>query len=159
MCIRDREKVFSSFDFGVNYADRSKSKRQPEGSINLVGTPVAVPGSLQYGNADLGFAGAGSIPTWNVPGMVSQFMSFQPSEDLTYLIPKAWTVNEKVVTSFAKANIETELSPTVSLRGNIGVQMQNTKQSSDSRYLDNTCLLYTSPSPRDGLLSRMPSSA
>ena len=25
--------------------------------------------------------------------------------------------------------------------------------------LDNPCLLYTSPSPRDGLLSRMPSSA
>ena len=25
--------------------------------------------------------------------------------------------------------------------------------------LDDTCLLYTSPSPRDGLLSRMPSSA
>ena len=26
-------------------------------------------------------------------------------------------------------------------------------------YQDNDCLLYTSPSPRDGLLSRMPSSA
>ena len=26
-------------------------------------------------------------------------------------------------------------------------------------HLDQTCLLYTSPSPRDGLLSRMPSSA
>ena len=25
--------------------------------------------------------------------------------------------------------------------------------------LDKSCLLYTSPSPRDGLLSRMPSSA
>ena len=25
--------------------------------------------------------------------------------------------------------------------------------------VDNNCLLYTSPSPRDGLLSRMPSSA
>ena len=25
--------------------------------------------------------------------------------------------------------------------------------------MNNTCLLYTSPSPRDGLLSRMPSSA
>ena len=25
--------------------------------------------------------------------------------------------------------------------------------------MDNPCLLYTSPSPRDGLLSRMPSSA
>ena len=29
----------------------------------------------------------------------------------------------------------------------------------DLIYRPNTCLLYTSPSPRDGLLSRMPSSA
>ena len=28
-----------------------------------------------------------------------------------------------------------------------------------SKTTDNICLLYTSPSPRDGLLSRMPSSA
>ena len=37
--------------------------------------------------------------------------------------------------------------------------MENTY---DIRYLvaqDKSCLLYTSPSPRDGLLSRMPSSA
>ena len=27
------------------------------------------------------------------------------------------------------------------------------------RHMDRNCLLYTSPSPRDGLLSRMPSSA
>ena len=31
--------------------------------------------------------------------------------------------------------------------------------SSLARYSSHTCLLYTSPSPRDGLLSRMPSSA
>jgi len=29
----------------------------------------------------------------------------------------------------------------------------------DTSWLNNACLLYTSPSPRDGLLSRMPSSA
>ena len=29
----------------------------------------------------------------------------------------------------------------------------------DKKYNGSTCLLYTSPSPRDGLLSRMPSSA
>src|SRR5680860_1467993 len=29
----------------------------------------------------------------------------------------------------------------------------------EHRHKDNSCLLYTSPSPRDGLLSRMPSSA
>ena len=29
----------------------------------------------------------------------------------------------------------------------------------DAKIMNNSCLLYTSPSPRDGLLSRMPSSA
>ena len=29
----------------------------------------------------------------------------------------------------------------------------------NEEYVDEVCLLYTSPSPRDGLLSRMPSSA
>ena len=33
------------------------------------------------------------------------------------------------------------------------------QNASDGVSLVNTCLLYTSPSPRDGLLSRMPSSA
>ena len=33
------------------------------------------------------------------------------------------------------------------------------KQKQKKQGVDNGCLLYTSPSPRDGLLSRMPSSA
>ena len=33
------------------------------------------------------------------------------------------------------------------------------KKFQDKIYYRHTCLLYTSPSPRDGLLSRMPSSA
>ena len=35
----------------------------------------------------------------------------------------------------------------------------STEKSVDTSYIYNGCLLYTSPSPRDGLLSRMPSSA
>ena len=34
-----------------------------------------------------------------------------------------------------------------------------TKKIKDTMMMLNLCLLYTSPSPRDGLLSRMPSSA
>ncbi|MBV7537078.1 TonB-dependent receptor [Duganella sp. sic0402] len=132
------EKAFSSVDFGVNYADRSKNKKQPEGGINLVGSPVSVPGNLQYGTTSLAFAGAGSIPTWNVPALVSQYMSFVPVDNLDYLIGKSWEVSEKVATTYAKANIDAELSPSVSLRGNIGVQIQHTNQSSDSRYFDRT---------------------
>ena len=33
------------------------------------------------------------------------------------------------------------------------------KKAADLLYVTQPCLLYTSPSPRDGLLSRMPSSA
>src|SRR5665647_3018728 len=39
------------------------------------------------------------------------------------------------------------------------IQRYFAKYSRVKAYLEETCLLYTSPSPRDGLLSRMPSSA
>ena len=39
-----------------------------------------------------------------------------------------------------------------------GVALQAVEKASAYAYRD-SCLLYTSPSPRDGLLSRMPSSA
>ena len=45
---------------------------------------------------------------------------------------------------------------------NIGNKPKNrygTKKSSKSKTSDSSCLLYTSPSPRDATLSRMPSSA
>ena len=41
-------------------------------------------------------------------------------------------------------------------RSNIGTKESEAKPMHD---IDKPCLLYTSPSPRDGLLSRMPSSA
>ena len=49
---------------------------------------------------------------------------------------------------------------TLNARNSSGVITSSEKVLIDSRSGDNlTCLLYTSPSPRDGLLSRMPSSA
>ena len=41
-----------------------------------------------------------------------------------------------------------------------GLKIKNVKTNNvEELKLDGVCLLYTSPSPRDGLLSRMPSSA
>ena len=40
-----------------------------------------------------------------------------------------------------------------------GFSISKTNLHEDERFWILTCLLYTSPSPRDGLLSRMPSSA
>ena len=98
----------SDLDIGLNYADRSKNRRQPEGNINLGPQgDTTIAGDLQYGLVDLGFAGVGYIPSWNVPEAVSRYMTFNPVEDLDYLIPKAWTVDEQISTAYARANIDT----------------------------------------------------
>lgn len=126
--------VFSDFEAGVNYSDRAKKKRQPEANLTAVGTP-SISSDLQYSPLNLGFAGGGVIPTWNVPGVIAKyFQPFAPSDDAAaYLVQKAWDVNEKVTSGFFKANIDTEVGG-LGLRGNIGLQVIHTDQSSSGNY-------------------------
>ncbi|WP_028916097.1 TonB-dependent receptor [Pseudoxanthomonas sp. J35] len=127
---------FADVDVGLNYADREKDKVQPEGNINLGAQgPVAIGQDLQYGLVKLGFAGIGYIPSWNVPAAVARYMSFEPVDDLDYLISKAWTVNEKITTGYARANLDTEWGG-LPVTGNIGFQVQHVDQSSSSNYWD-----------------------
>jgi len=129
---------FSDIDIGLNYADREKEKHQPEGNINLGAQGItAIASDLQYGLVDLGFAGVGYIPSWSVPGAVARYMTFSPNEEASYLVSKAWTVNEKISTGYVKANIDTEWG-SVPVRGNIGVQVQHVDQSSSANYWDST---------------------
>ncbi len=128
----------ADIDVGLNYADREKQKTQPEGNINVGAQgDTAIGRDLQYGLVDLGFAGIGHIPSWNVPAAVARYMSFEPVDNLSYLIPKAWTVDEKLSTGFVKANIDTEWG-NVGVRGNLGVQIQHADQSSQARFFDGT---------------------
>lgn len=128
----------SDIDAGLNYADRQKTKRQPEGNINLGAQGnTAIGPDLQYGLVDLRFAGVGFIPSWNVPGAVARYMTFNPVDDLSYLIPKAWQVDEEISTGYLRANIDTQWG-SVPVRGNIGFQVQHVDQSSNSRYFDAT---------------------
>ena len=127
---------FADVDVGLNYADREKDKVQPEGNINLGAQgPVAIGQDLQYGLVNLGFAGIGYIPSWNVPAAVARYMSFEPVDDLDYLISKAWTVNEKITTGYVRANLDTEWGG-LPVTGNIGFQVQHVDQSSSSNYWD-----------------------
>ncbi len=129
----------SDFSAGLNYADRSKDKSQPEGNINLGAQGITPIGSeFQYGAVDLGFAGIGLIPSWNVPGAVGKYMLFNPSDSsAAYLIPKAWNVSEKIGTGYVQANID-GMWGSVPVKGNLGVQIQRTDQSSASRIWDNS---------------------
>lgn len=120
-------------EVGLNYADREKKKRQPEGNINVGAQgDTTIASNLQYGLVDLNFAGAGMIPSWNVPGAVARYMTFNPSSTaFAYLVAKSWDVSEKITTGFVKGNIDTDLG-SVNLRGNFGLQVQNADQSSSA---------------------------
>lgn len=122
---------FSDFDIGINYAEREKEKHQPEGVIFLGSQgPTAIADDLQYGLVDLNFAGVGFIPSWNVPGALDRYMTFNPSETgAAYLIAKTWLVEEKITSAWLKGNIDTDWGK-VPVRGNIGVQIQHVDQSS-----------------------------
>ncbi|WP_161961645.1 TonB-dependent receptor [Xanthomonas dyei] len=127
---------FSDLDVGVNYANREKQKTQPEGNITLGAQGEAtVAADLQYAPVNLGFAGLGSLPAWNVPAAVSRYMLFNPSDDASFLVSKAWTVEEKITTAWLRANIDTQWGE-VGVRGNIGVQLQSADQSSQANYWD-----------------------
>lgn len=141
--------VMPDMDIGLNYADRDKTKRQPEGNINVGAqgdTPIA--SDLQYSPVSLGFAGIGSIPAWNVPAAVARYMTFNPVDDKDYLIAKAWEVREKTTTAYARANIDSQWGG-VPVRGNLGVQIQRVDQSSQANYWDGTASAGNNVKPVD----------
>lgn len=128
--------MLESLDIGVNRAERDKSKRQPEGPINLGAQgPTTIGSEFQFRPVDLGFAGVGTIPSWNVPAAVARYMRFEPRDDLDYLIPKAWDVNEVITSAWLRANIDTVWGD-IPVRGNVGVQAQHVDQSSEANYFD-----------------------
>jgi TonB-dependent receptor len=131
-------RAFTDLDFGVNFATRKKDKQQPEGVIGLGAQgETAIASDLQYGLVDLGFAGVGKIPSWNVPAAVARYMTFTPSATaFPYLIAKTWGVQEDITTAYVKANIDSDWG-SVNVRGNVGLQLIHTDQSSTANALVN----------------------
>jgi iron complex outermembrane receptor protein len=127
---------------GVNYDDRSKDKKQPETGLNTVGGTFDQIGS-QYllSPANLGFSGTPGSLAWNVPAVLANY--FQPivpgnptDKGYGYLTGKFWDVYEKLTTLYIKGDLNHQLSSDVTLRGNIGVQVVHTNQSSTAALYD-----------------------
>ena len=129
--------ALSELNVGVNFADRTKTKNQPEAGLTAP-SQVVLPADVLYGNTNLAFGGAPSTIAWNVPAVFTRYYNaFVPTENASYLVGKSWSVNEKITTAYAKAGIDTTLGG-ADLRGNFGVQIQRTEQSSSANYWDNT---------------------
>jgi iron complex outermembrane receptor protein len=130
------DNYLGSFDIGVNYSDRTKTKRQPSGQLFATGNPT-ISSDLLYTPVNLGFAGSGTVPSWNVPAVIAKY--FDPInyslENNAGTISRAWDVTEKITTGYARANIDSQWGG-VTVRGNIGAQLLRTDQSSSSLYAD-----------------------
>jgi iron complex outermembrane receptor protein len=129
---------FSDVVVGANYDDRKKDKRQPEANLNTIGNlSYPVPANLLLPDANLSFSGTPASLAWNVPGVLAQlFQPVQPTTDAGFLVGKTWKVFEKLTTVYLKGDLDQQLTDDIKLRGNIGVQVVHTDQSSSSNFFN-----------------------
>jgi len=138
--IRDGEVWwFDSTSFGINYSDRSKDKTGDEGGINTPGDQwVTVTNPIKPAN--LNYARAGQALAWNVRQALRDYylpIVYNEGTSTPWLIPKNWTVNEEVYTGYIRGDLSHDISDTVTLKGNLGLQVIYTDQSSTSYRVDN----------------------
>jgi iron complex outermembrane recepter protein len=129
---------FSDFLVGANYDDRTKTKHQPETGLNTIGGTFDQIGSnFLLSPANLSFSGTPPSLAWNVPGVLATyFQPIVPVSNAGFLVAKNWEVLEKITTGYLKGNLNHQLSSSVTLRGNIGVQLLHTDQSSNSMFFN-----------------------
>jgi len=134
---------FESAAFGVNYSDRTKDKTSPETALSTIGNlAYQIDDSLLLRPTDLSYADAGEALAINVNGVLAQY--FNPivygtptTPGFAYLAGKFWDVKEEAITGMLRGNLDHQISESVTLRGNVGVQVIYTDQSSSSFFAAN----------------------
>ncbi|MCM2312058.1 MAG: TonB-dependent receptor, partial [Steroidobacteraceae bacterium] len=138
--IRDAEVWwFDQVAVGANYSDRSKVKTGDEGGINTPGGAwVTVTNPIT--SVNLNYANAGRSLAWDVRGALRDYYDpivYNEGSSTPWLLPKNWTVDEEVVTGYIRGELNHDISDTVTLRGNLGLQVISTDQSSTSWRVEN----------------------
>ena len=140
--VRALDGWLSNVSVGANYSDRSKDKVQPEGNLSTRGNAYFQVGEHLLAPTNLSYANAGRALAWDVLGVLRAYYNpivygtaDQPG--FAYLVGKNWEVTEEVTTGYLKGELDYELSSNVTLRGNVGVQVVQTDQSSDALRLEN----------------------
>ncbi len=131
------EGPFSGVDIGYNYTERDKKKTSTVFFANLLNgrTPVAVAAGDLFNPTDLDFVGIPGVLAFDPRAGLDKYYTLTQnlsSDDLR----KDFTVSERIHTAYSKFDIDTSLSNSVALRGNIGVQVVFTDQSSRAFNID-----------------------
>lgn len=122
--------VFSSIDFGSNWSNREKSRAVAEAFVDLLNNraPAPVPGDSLVSPVDMGFAGFPGVISYNVGDVFRNAYRTRTSLHPD-ILNKDWEVEEDVITTYAKINIDALLG-SVPVRGNIGFSYVNADQES-----------------------------
>jgi iron complex outermembrane recepter protein len=134
---------FSGIGAGYNYADRTKDKVQPEANLSTIGNGYfRIADEHLLSPTNLSYANAGSALAWDVPAVLGAYYNpivygTPTTPGFDYLIGKNWSVEEEVGTAYLRVELDHELSSSVTLKGNIGLQYITTDQSSQAFYKDN----------------------
>lgn len=127
--------------FGINYSERTKDKTSPESNLNTIdGLAYQIADEFLLRPTDLGYADAGQALALNVPGVLAEYFNpivYGDPTTLTYLAGKFWGVKEETWTAFVRGDLSHGISDTVTLAGNVGLQIIGTDQSSTSFLIQN----------------------
>ena len=137
---------FSDLEFGADYEHRRKDYAINQDFLVLGGGPslllnggatqtAPIPASALEGTGDpLGFMGIGPEPLYNPFALIgSGTLVEYPTSLSSISVPPDWVVFENDTTPYVQLDIHTDLSPDVGLRGNVGLQVTHTTQSSDGQ--------------------------
>jgi len=135
---------FSSLEGGVAYQSRRKDYvinqdfLVPGGGPSLLlngGATRQAPipaGALEPTTDALGFMGIGPQVMYNPFALIASGALVEYPTALSSInVPPDWIVTEKDTTGYLQLNIQTDLGSDVGLRGNVGVQIAHTNQTSD----------------------------
>ncbi|HEY0954620.1 MAG TPA: TonB-dependent receptor [Roseateles sp.] len=130
---REFDGAISGVDFGVNFSRREKARQHLETGLNAVSTSFAAADLLAP--TDLSRVGMPAILAWDIDKVLAHnFGPYTPAVLNPWGATKNWAIKEDVITGFAKLNLDTTWLGRP-LRGNVGLQVINTDQSSTSNTL------------------------
>lgn len=135
---------FSGLDIGFAGTRRVKDKDSEVYFAQLKGGAASqvVESDLLGSPADLDFVGIPGSLAYDVLGAIDRYYDLELTLDGNDL-RKDFTVTEQVETAYAKLNIDTDITDSIRLRGNVGVQFVRTDQSSEAFNLAGATVLGT----------------
>lgn len=132
---------FSAADFGINLTDRKKERSYTEGRIVIAGSVDLTNGTVIDPFASAPIPGSSTIvaqgiplASWKPGALLGSVYDVVP-KFVRDIANKDWRVAEKVTTAYTKWDIDSKIGA-LPVRGNIGVQLVHTDQSSTAFNID-----------------------